>query len=105
MTQSIHTYAVRFHGGPAGSGQGIRAQIHLFGADRHMLGYVDFYDSGANLPEDILQDNIITLSLYITELPAVVDILRNEEPVYIAWQENLRNAYIGTSQERVGEGE
>ena len=100
----IKNYAVRFHGGPKGSGDGIRAQIHLFNEKNKMVGALDFYESGIALPMDS-QQPIIRMSLPANQIYAVVDLLRNEKPLFLEWQEGLKNAYLGTSQEPVGEGE
>lgn len=102
----VHNYAVRFHGGPDGSGTGtnIRAQIHLFDGSNKMIGSVDFYESELELPADSNEGRIV-LAMHTNMMHSVVDILRNEGPVYIEWQERLKNAYLGTSMEAVGEGE
>lgn len=100
----IKHYAIRIHGGIQGSGKGIRAQIHLFGEQNKLVGRVDFIDEGHTLLPDTKGD-MIQLSLPASQLSVVVDILRNEGPVYIEWQESIKNAYLGTGQEPVGEGE
>ncbi len=100
----IKNYAIRVHGGPSGSGEAIRAQIHLFDDRNKMVGAMDFYDEGVALPADRKED-MIRMALPASQIHTVVDILRNEGPVYLVWQERLQNAYLGTSQEPVGEGE
>jgi hypothetical protein len=100
----IKNYAIRIHGGPTGEGHAIRAQVHLFDAHNHLMGAIDFFDAGHALPVDQRTD-LIRMALHIEQLPAVVDMLRHESPVFLAWQERLKNAYLGTSQEPVGEGE
>lgn len=102
----IKTYAVRYHGGMFGAGNGLRAQVHLFDGNNKMIGWVDFYDDLFPLPGDQVNDNgQIVISLRQGHISGIVDMLRNEGPVYIYWQEKIKNAYIGTSQEPVGEGE
>lgn len=103
MTEITH-YAIRYHGGPKGSGRNVRAHIHLFDARNHLVGSVDFYDEGHPLLSDH-KDRIIHMALPSTHLRGVVDMLRHEKPIYLAWQETLQNAYLGTSQEPVGEAE
>lgn len=102
----IKNYAVRFHGGPEGSGTGtqIRSQIHLFDASNKMVGSIDFFERGKELPADRNEGRIV-MAMYADMMRTVVDVLRNEAPVYFEWQERLKNAYLGTSQEPVGEGE
>lgn len=100
----IKNYAIRIHGGPSGAGEAIRAQIHLFDDKNKMVGAIDFFDAGIELPADKHTD-IIRMALHADQLHSVVDVLRNEAPIYLEWQERLQNAYLGTSQEPVGEGE
>ncbi|MEO1449785.1 MAG: hypothetical protein AAFV07_09645 [Bacteroidota bacterium] len=101
---SIHTYAIRFHGGLKGEGTGIRAHIHLFDSQNKMVGRIDFYDPKLTLPAD-RNDGMIHMSMSADQIHAVVDVLRNEKPIYLQWQKTLQNAYLGTGQEPVGEGE
>lgn len=104
--KEIKRYALKIFGGPKGSGSGKRASIHLFDKDNRGIGRIDFWDADLTLPADENSDlNGITLSLYASMLDNVVDMLRNEEPCFIAWQESIKNAYISTGQEPVGEGE
>ncbi|MCB9234986.1 MAG: hypothetical protein H6581_25255 [Bacteroidia bacterium] len=102
---NVKNYAVRFHGGPKGTGTDIRAQVHLFDDRNRMLGWVDFYTNGYDLPEDRQTAEHIILSMHSEFLVSVVDMLRNEEPVFLYWQPKIQNAYLGTGQEPVGEGE
>ncbi|MEO0898698.1 MAG: hypothetical protein AAFY71_19965 [Bacteroidota bacterium] len=103
MTE-IKNYSVRINGGPEGEGSEIRAQIHLFSEDNVMVGAIDFYMEGYPLPGD-QQGKITRFALPIAQLRDVVDLLRNEKPIYLGWQASLNNAYISTTQEPVGEGE
>ncbi len=100
----IKNYAVRFQGGPDGSGLGVRAQVHLFDDKNKMVGTIDFFDEGLRLPAD-KNDEHIYMAMYISQIHPVVDILRNEKPIYMEWQDRGKNAYLGTAQEPVGEGE
>ena len=99
----IEKYAVRFHGGPEGSGSGIRAQVHLFDSQNTLIGWLDFYQDGRPLPEDKGEPHIV-MSMPYSALQGVVDILRNESPVYINWQAKIKNAFLGTGQEEVRQG-
>lgn len=104
--KEIKRYALKIFGGPSGSGKGKRGSIYLFDKDNRGLGRIDFWDEGIMLPKDEKSEmEGVLFSLYQERWYDVVDMLRNESPVFIAWQEKLQNAYIGTSQEPVGEGE
>jgi hypothetical protein len=103
--KKVKHYAVRIHGGPKGSGDGSRASIHLFDEKKRMVGHISFMDEGVELAADRKSGDVIYLALPSSTLEQVVDLLRNEGPIYIDWQETLKNAYLGTSQEPVGDGE
>ena len=69
-----------------------------------MAGVIDFFDPKTTLPED-RNEELIRMALPSDQLSAIVDILRNEKPIFLEWQKSLQNAYLATSQEPVGEGE
>lgn len=103
MTE-IKNYAVRINGGPHGAGNGVRAQIHLFDAHSKLTGIIDFYALGMEIPAD-QHGEILRFSLPASSLHDVVDLLRNEKPIFLGWQDFLGNAFLSTTQEPVGEGE
>lgn len=104
--KEIKRYALKIFGGPQGSGNGKRSSVYLFDKNNRGVGRIDFWDKGETLPADQYSDvEGILFSLHEDRMHDVVDMLRNEGPVFIAWQETLKNAYIGTSQEPVAEGE
>lgn len=100
----IKAYTVRFNGGPLGSGTGVVGQIMLFGTDNHLVGRIDFYPPGLKLPQDKNSDHIV-MAMETNMMQSVIDVLRHEKPMYIYWQVSLNNAFLGTSQEEVGEEE
>ena len=98
---TIRKYAVRFHGGPEGSGTGIRAQIHLFDGNLKLVGWVNFFDDAVFLPADQKSPHIV-LSLPLAAMPSVMAMMAKEDtPVYLYWQEKIQNAYLGTGMEPV----
>ena len=104
MTE-VKNYAVRIHGGSQGSGNGIRASVHLFDKNRMMIGFIEFVEKGYELKSDAYKEEKVVMFLPISRLKDVVDMLRHESPVFMGWQPTLKNAFLGTSQEPVGEGE
>lgn len=101
----IKHYAVRVYGGDPPNG--LLAQIHLFSQQNKMVGGIDFYANElprTDFPPDS-QDPFIKMAMHQDRLTTIVDLLRNEKPIYLAWQKHLGHAYLGTMQERVGEGE
>ncbi len=104
--KEIHNYAVRLNGGPQGEGKQKRGQIHLFNPNNKLVGIIDFYGKDTQLPFDAqAETGVIHMALPTAQMPVIVDLLRNEKPIYLAWQEKLQNAYLSTSQKPVGEGE
>ena len=99
----IKRYALRIHSGPDGDKNDVRAAIHLFGEDNHLAGVAYFYSAGNPLP-DAKNETFIEFGFPISLYSSVLDMLRNENPIYLAWQEARSRAYLGTTQEPVGEG-
>lgn len=103
MTE-IKNYAVRLNGGLSGSGEYLRAQVHLFDANNKLVAVIDFHDTAGSMHEDYVR-NIIRTSMPVDRLADVVDLLRNESPIFLGWREEHKKAFISTTQEPVGEGE
>lgn len=103
MAEITH-YSIRMYGGPDGSEAGIRAQIYLFGKGNTLDGLLQFWAEGFELPPS-KKELFITLNFNDSTLGAVIDMLRNESPIFLIWQEALQNGWIGTHQEPTGEGE
>ncbi|MEO0469372.1 MAG: hypothetical protein AAF206_07125 [Bacteroidota bacterium] len=104
----INTYSARLNGGPHGAPGKLRGHIHLFGANNKMIGIIYFHETGTNVPTDT-NDGLLHMHLPIAQYTATVDLLRNEDPVYIKYVGNsLGNdpfVFLYTNQEPVGEGE
>lgn len=98
----VKNYAVRMYGDVQDNQ--ILAQVHLFDDHNKMVGGIDFYESSAALPQDS-NEPFLKTSMCIERLSSVVDLLRNEKPIYFSWQSHFHHAYISTTQEPVGEGE
>ena len=74
----------------------------------HMRAYMVFLDNDADLPESqelsSQGETFYRLHYHRDQFPAVIDILRNEKPVYVFYS-NPTYAHICTSAEPVGEEE
>ena len=66
-----------------------------------------FYEDGANIPENRHYPGSYTdLNYPMSKYDTVLDLLRNEEPVYYAFIESTKIGYLSTRQlEPVGEEE
>lgn len=107
MQEEVKTYGIFVYGGPNGYDDN-RAQIALNG-DGKQIAWVRFHDPGMAFPEDDIyhgtHSDIIRMHLPTSMFQSVLDILRNEKPVFAVYSEDTSKAMITFSQEKVGEGE
>jgi hypothetical protein len=94
-------------------GQSYTAFINLYRADGSIAGQLRFYPPESTPPPNTANNpnfpsaGYASLSYPSSALPSVIDILRNEKPIYLSWYD-VTPPYgtIGTSAgEPVGEGE
>jgi len=72
----------------------------------NFLGYLHFMTDGCQLPQTEKKYNLYYYYFHFSDMPVIVDMLRNEAPVYIFYMEdNKENCRISTTMELVGEGE
>ena len=67
----------------------------------------NFYPDKKNLPENYLDTNskLVYLRYSMSMYAHIIDILRNEKPIYFSYYELSKIGYIRTGKEPVGEGE
>lgn len=102
MAIIIGSYSVLFYGSPSGY-QTNRAQIQLKDKNGQVAAWVRFNDPGQFFENDYESGGIIRMHLPSTMFQNVIDVLRNEDPVYIYF--TAGRAFLGTSAEPIGEGE
>ena len=102
MATEIKKYHVLVYGSPAGY-QTNRAQIALYDGSNKTVAYVRFNDPGMLFENDSMSGNRIKMHLPSTMFQNVLDILRNEKPVYIYFAQG--RGFLSTSKEPVGKGE
>lgn len=102
MPTEIRNYRVYFYGGPDGYLTN-RAQIELFGTDGKIAGYVRFNDPGMQFENDTETGGAIRMHLPSSMFQSILDVLRNEKPVFIYYAQN--RGFLTTSKEPAGEGE
>jgi len=85
--------------------------IYLYSGRKHVASAY-FAREGANAPDAQFSDGHIYFHAQGEQYGPVIDLLRNEKPVYIAWEsrsddieQNDGDAYFYCGQEPVGEGE
>lgn len=99
----ITQYNYQFHGGPDGY-QNSRSILRLK-AGNTSVAYVHFVPEGNTIPNDYLQTSTGWIRMFMPEsaLPSVIDMLRNESPIYIYHVSGTTRLYTGN--EPVGEEE
>jgi hypothetical protein len=102
MATEVKEYHILFYGSPEGY-QTNRAQIALYDSGGKTVAYVRFNDSGMTFENDYESGGIIRMHLPSTMFENVLDVLRNEKPVYVYFQQG--RGFLSTSKEPVGEGE
>jgi hypothetical protein len=101
-TIEIKSYHVIVYGSPLGY-QNTRAQISLFNVPTKTAAFVRFIEPNQTFPNDYEEGGIIRMFLPINMFDSVMDLLRNEKPIYIYF--TAAHAFLTTSQEPVGENE
>ena len=96
-----------------GEPNNLAATIWLFRADGSTLAFLRFYRAGITMaPNGFRQDlNLAQVSYPVDSFSPIVDVLRNEKPVYFTWVDHSAQvpgrifATVGASREPVGEQE
>jgi hypothetical protein len=102
MSTEIKDYHIIFYGSPSGY-QTNRAQIALYGSNGKTAAFVRFNDPGMLFENDSQTGGIIYMHLPSAMFQSVVDVLRNEKPIFIYFAQG--RGFLTTSKEPVGEGE
>jgi len=92
-------------------GGNLVAYIHCYYQGKN-VATCEFYKDGTALPENRYQGGRIGLTYHWSHFDAVLDLLRNESPVFAAFIESTKVGYIATGtstsshgREPVGDGE
>jgi len=112
MSKSVNMvdrYRIRFYGNSSSAREGLKAWLYLYGNGHKsgVVGSIGFYTENALSGR---QDRLDDLgrpegNMSITDVVAVMDMLRNEKPVYVHWSESWKQVWLDTSAEPVGEEE
>jgi hypothetical protein len=78
--------------------------LFLYDQRSQVIAQVLAVPEGEPLPPATQRDGRALLYYHSAAIPQVVDLLRNERPVYLVWGEG-RNTALATGYEPVGEGE
>lgn len=102
MAAEVAKYHILFYGSPSGY-QTNRAQVALFDSSGNPVAYVRFNDPGMFFEDDYESNGIIRMHLPSAMFENVLDVLRNEKPIYVYF--GAGRALLATSLEPVGEEE
>ena len=71
--------------------------------------YIKFYKEGFKFPGNfnpvIKGRQHFYVHFYYSDYPNIIDLLRNEKPIFFFFNENTKYANISTRKEPIGEGE
>ena len=103
----INAYTVYLHGGPHGS-SGRFAYITF--SSPKISGQLQFFLDSATIPansKSVWDDGTQSyqVSFRYSQYAGIIDLLRNENPVYLVFDEDKLTASIVAGGEPVGEGE
>jgi hypothetical protein len=81
------------------------AKLDLFDKNKKIIARVLFAGDSRPLPENRGHPGYYSIYFRFSALPPIIDMLRNEKPVYFDWEEKEKRGHIKTSKEPVGEEE
>ena len=101
----IHKYSVQHFAGGT-EAYTLRARIDLYDENNKHIGYIRFHKNVESMPAHDRK----TSTLIVCDYPAahyleVLDVLRNERPLYLIFSERRQLGSIATSHEPIGEDE
>lgn len=101
-TIEVKDYHILFYGSPEGY-QTNRAQISVYSPDGKTAAFIRFNDPGMTFENDADSGGIIKMHLPSAMFENVLNVLRNEKPVYVYFAAG--RGFLSTSKEPIGEGE
>lgn len=106
VTHEVGTYEILLISGYGGGGGSQTGFVYFYEPAGTYIGYAGIIRDGAALPANTQWPNGI-LNIYFHEavLVAMLDTLRNERPVFVKFNTDLKWGSLGTNREPVGEEE
>ena len=101
----IDSYQVQHFAG--GTDYFLRAMIWLKAEDNTKLGNIRFYRNADDIQahDTKAPSGFIACHYPAEQYPHVLDLLRNEHPVFFQFSDRHKTGYISTSSEPTGDGE
>jgi len=102
ISLSIDKYKVVLYGEDALAGN-LVAYIHCYHGKKNVMT-CEFYRDGSTLPQNRYKGGRVGLVYPWSRFSAVLDVLRNERPLYFGFIMTTKVGYVATTREPVGEG-
>ncbi len=103
LTGPVDNYKVVLYGKNQ-TPESLVAFIHCFNGATNVLS-CEFYADGGTIPDNRFAGCRVGLAYPWSRFDAVLDVLRNEKPIYYGFIFSAKLGYISTQPEPVGEGE
>ena len=107
IDSEIDHYWVHFQAGGADKSRVYpRALVKCYNNDDFVV-QINFYPDNKSVPENSYdkRNKLVYLRYPMSMYPNVIDLLRNEKPIYFSYSLNLNMGYIRTGKEPIGEGD
>ena len=102
ISKKIDRYLITSHSGVPTT----QISILLYDDNNVRVGLIIYRPDDQELPENkITQDGMATLYKHASYASIDIDILRNEKPIFIQYNDTTKFGFINTSAEPVGEEE
>ena len=105
----VERYRIRFFGNSTSGPKDLKAWLYLYGSGHQtgVVGTIGFYPPEVAATK---QDSLDGFgrprgNMSVAEVTAVMDMLRNEKPIYVHWSESWKQVFLDTGSEPVGEEE
>ncbi len=106
ITSEINHYWVHFQSGGADQSKVYPRTLVKCYHDEDFVVQINFYPDGKSVPVNSYdkRNKLVYLRYPLSMYPNVIDLLRNEKPIYFSYSENLKIGYVRTGKEPIGEG-
>lgn len=107
ITSEINHYWVHFQAGKSQDKIIYPRIIIKCYHDEDFVLQANFYPDGMSLPENYhdVNSKLVYLRYHVSMYANIIDILRNEKPIYFSFSDKSKLGYIRTGKEPIGEGE
>lgn len=102
----VATYKVLLISGYTGVSTDQIGFVYLNDPTKKYIGYLGIIRDGKPLPPNVQWPNgILNIYFHEAELVSLLDTLRNEKPIFVQFNTDLKWGSVGTSDEPIGEQE